>query len=50
MEFLSHGSFIIAPGSLVEIDFPVAKISDPTTCLAIEISSDRVQQVSAMLN
>jgi len=49
-EFLPHESFIMAPGSLVEIDFPIAKIAEPTTCLAIEISSDRVQQVSAMLN
>jgi len=49
-EFLPHESFIMAPGSAVEIDFPIAKIAEPTTCLAIEISSDRVQQVSAMLN
>ncbi len=49
-EFLPHESFIMAPGSSVEIDFPIAKLSEPTTCLAIEISSDRVQQVSAMLN
>lgn len=49
-EFLPHESFIMAPNSMVEIDFPIAQISQPTTCLAIEISSDRVQQVSAMLN
>ena len=49
-EFLPHESFIMAPGSSVEIDFPIAQISQPTTCLAIEISSERVQQVSAMLN
>jgi AraC-like DNA-binding protein len=49
-EFLPHESFIMAPGSVVEIDFPIAKIAEPTTCIAIEISSDRVQQVSAMLN
>lgn len=49
-EFLPHESFIMAPGSEVEIDFPIAQIAEPTTCLAIEISSDRVQQVSAMLN
>ncbi|KGJ95147.1 AraC family transcriptional regulator [Colwellia psychrerythraea] len=49
-EFLPHESFIMAPGSEVEIDFPIAKIAEPTTCLAIEISSDRVHQVSAMLN
>jgi len=49
-EFLPHESFIMAPGSAVEIVIPIAKIAEPTTCLAIEISSDRVQQVSAMLN
>ncbi|MCP4987154.1 MAG: AraC family transcriptional regulator [Colwellia sp.] len=49
-DFLPHESFIMAPGSTVEIDFPIAKIAEPTRCLAIEISSDRVQQVSAMLN
>lgn len=49
-EFLPHESFIMAPGSSVEIDFPIAQFSQPTTCLAIEISSERVQQVSAMLN
>ncbi|MCJ8296119.1 MAG: AraC family transcriptional regulator [Colwellia sp.] len=49
-EFLPHESFIMAPGSSVEIDFPIAQISQPTTCLAIEISCERVQQVSAMLN
>lgn len=49
-EFLPHESFVMAPGSSVEIDFPVAKIADPTTCLAIEISTDRVQQVASMLN
>ena len=49
-EFLPHESFIMAPGSMVEIDFPIAQISKPTTCLAIEISSERVQQVAAMLN
>jgi AraC-like DNA-binding protein len=49
-DFLPHESFIMAPGSSVEIDFPSAKLTEPTTCLAIEISSDRVQQVCAMLN
>lgn len=49
-EFLPHESFIMAPDSTVEIDFPIAQIGNPTTCLAIEISSDRVQQVTAMLN
>lgn len=49
-EFLPHESFVMAPDSSVKIDFPVAKIAQPTTCLAIEISTDRVKQVSSMLN
>ena len=34
-EFLPHESFIMAPGRSVEIDFPIAQISQPTTCLAM---------------
>ncbi len=49
-DFLPHESFIMTPDSSVEIDFPVAKLSKPTTCLAIEISTDRIKQVAASLN
>src|SRR5210317_825110 len=35
--FLPHESFIMAPGSSVEIDFPEASKDNPTTCLTIEI-------------
>lgn len=49
-EFLPHESFVMAPESLVKIDFPTAKLSEPTTCLAIEISTDRIKEISASLN
>jgi len=49
-DFLPQESFIMTPDSSVEIDFPIAKPSQPTTCLAIEISSDRIKQVAASLN
>ncbi len=49
-EFLPHESFVMAPNSVVEIDFPTAQLVKPTTCLAIEISTDRINQVAASLN
>lgn len=49
-EFLPHESFVMAPNSQVEIDFPTAQLTKPTTCLAIEISTDRIQQVATSLN
>jgi len=49
-EFLPHESFVMAPDSTVEIDFPTAQLVKPTTCLAIEISTDRIKQVATSLN
>ena len=49
-EFLPHESFIMAPKTMVEIDFPTAQLAQPTTCLAIEISSERIKQVAQTLN
>jgi len=49
-EFFPHESFVMAPDSVVEIDFPTAQLVNPTTCLAIEISTDRIKQVAASLN
>jgi len=48
--FLPHESFIMAPKQIVEIDFPEARLEQPTTCLAIEISVDKIKQVVEMLN
>lgn len=49
-EFFPHESFVMAPNSQVEIDFPTAQLAKPTTCLAIEISTDRIRQVATNLN
>jgi len=49
-DFLPHESFVMTPGSLVEIDFPIAQLAKPTTCLAIEISTDKINQVVTSLN
>jgi AraC-like DNA-binding protein len=49
-EFLPHESFVMAPDSVVEIDFPTAKLVNPTTCLAIEISTDKIKQVAESLD
>ncbi|KGJ99069.1 helix-turn-helix domain-containing protein [Thalassotalea sp. ND16A] len=48
--FYPHESFVMAPDNMVEIDFPEAKLNQPTTCLAIEISTDRISQVAQRLN
>jgi len=49
-DFMPHESFVMAPNQTVEIDFPVAQLSQPTRCLAIEISTDRIQQIADQLN
>lgn len=48
--FLPHESFVLAPGQQVFIDFPEAKANNPTTCLAIEISKDKINRVAEELN
>ncbi|WP_115717263.1 helix-turn-helix domain-containing protein [Gallaecimonas mangrovi] len=48
--FLPHESFVLAPGQPVWIDFPDARPAAPTTCLAIDISSDRISAVARQLN
>ncbi len=49
-DFLPHESFVMAPDQTVEIDFPVAQLTEPTRCLAIEISTDRIHQVAEQMN
>jgi AraC-like DNA-binding protein len=49
-DFLPHESFVMAPNAPVEIDFPIASMNQPTTCLAIEICSERVQKIANGLN
>lgn len=49
-EFLPQQSFVLAPEQGVLIDFPEASVKQPTTCLAIEISRDKISQVADALN
>ncbi len=48
--FLPHESFVMAPGGVVEIDFPDATLKNPTTCLTVEISKERVSNINDRLN
>jgi len=48
--FLPHESFVMAPGEIVEIDFPDACLDNPTTCLTVEISKDKVSHISERLS
>jgi len=47
--FLPHESFVLAPGETVDIDFPEATIDSPTTCLTVEISREKVLEVTDKL-
>ena len=47
--FLPHESFVLAPGETVDIDFPEAEVDNPTTCLTVEISRDKVLDVTEKL-
>lgn len=49
-DFLPHESFILAPNQKVEIDFPDARLDRPTTCLAIEITPERINKIAGQLN
>lgn len=44
--FLPHESFVMPPGEFVEIDFPEANEEQPTTCLTIEFSKERIETIS----
>lgn len=44
--FLPHESYVMPPGGYVEIDFPDASEQQPTTCLTIEISRERIASIS----
>lgn len=48
--FLPHESFVMAPGEIVDIDFPEARIDNPTTCLTVEISREKVNSISERLS
>ena len=49
-DFFPHESFVMAPNQSVAIDFPTATLNQPTTCIAIEMSDNRIKQVCDGLN
>lgn len=49
-DFFPHESFVMAPNQPVAIDFPNATLNEPTTCIAIEMSDERIKQVCDGLN
>jgi len=50
IEFLPHESFVMAPSTTIEIDFPDAKMSTPTRCLTVEIETERVSRIAKTLH
>lgn len=50
VDFLPHESFVLAPSTRIEIDFPEAKISNPTRCLTIEIEAERISRIAKTLH
>jgi AraC-like DNA-binding protein len=52
-EFIPHQSFVMAANTSVAIDFPEACMHQPTRCLTVEISNERLalltEQLDAML-
>lgn len=50
IDFLPNQSFMLSPGQHVDIDFPTATLSHPTTCITINFSKQQIQEVSDKLN
>ncbi|MDT8372158.1 MAG: AraC family transcriptional regulator N-terminal domain-containing protein [Gammaproteobacteria bacterium] len=48
--FLPHESYVMPPGGHVDIDFPEANERQPTTCLTIEIDTNKIQAISERMN
>ena len=50
IDFLPKQAFLLSPGQHVDIDFPTATLSQPTTCITINFSKQKIQEVSDKLN
>jgi len=50
VDFLPQESFIMAPGEVIAIDFPEASITNPTSCLTLGISKEKLISVCDSLN
>lgn len=48
--FLPHETFVMAPGTQVEIDFPDASLDIPTSCLTVEISKEKISSIADRMN
>ncbi len=49
-DFLPQQSFVMSPNQHIDIDFPLAQQQAPTTCLTINLSQARIQQICDQLN
>ncbi|MCH8556792.1 MAG: AraC family transcriptional regulator [Balneolia bacterium] len=49
-DFLPNESLVIPSGRKIHIDFPDAKMKQPTQCITIEICKDKVSQIVDRLN
>ena len=47
--FLPHQSYLLAPDTQVQIDFPEARLEDPTRCLTVEIARETVLKIAEPL-
>ena len=49
-DFLPGESVVIPKNEKLIIDFPVAKINDPTQCLALAIDADKINEIASNFN
>ena len=49
-DFLPQQSFVMSPNKHIDIDFPLAQQQDPTTCLTINLSQNRIQKICDQLH
>ncbi|ASP39946.1 AraC family transcriptional regulator [Bacterioplanes sanyensis] len=47
--FVPHESYVLAPGQQVLIDFPEARMEQPTTCLTVSVDSQKIHQLCEQL-
>jgi AraC-like DNA-binding protein len=48
--YLPGEAVIVPPGEAMLIDFPEARLDNPTQCLALAVSADKIREVMAHLN
>lgn len=49
-DYLPGETVIVEPGETMKIDFPTAKMDDPTQCLALAISKEKISAIIDKLN